>query len=188
MSSQITVCSRDRKARWQCAEYEPATIQASPRVTWSECGLYVLWVDSMARMAYDPDNIFAKILRGEANAHVVLDEEHCLAFMDLMPQSPGHTLVIPKEPAENLFDLSSESLGRLMASTQRVAVAVKAAMKPAGMMIAQLNGRDAGQTVFHIHFHVIPRYPGDGLTLHARSIADADELAANAAKIRAALA
>ena len=141
----------------------------------------------MPRMAYDPDNIFAKILRGEANAHMVLDEEHCLAFMDLMPQSPGHTLVIPKEPAENLFDLSTESLGRLMATTQRVAVAVKAAMQPAGLMILQLNGRDAGQSVFHIHFHVIPRYPGEGLTLHARSMVDAGELAANAAKIRAAL-
>lgn len=142
----------------------------------------------MPRMAYDPENIFAKILRGEANAHVVLDEEYCLAFMDLMPQSPGHTLVIPKEPVENLFDLSSESLGRLMATTQRVAVAVKAAMHPPGLMILQLNGRDAGQSVFHTHFHVIPRYPGEGLTLHARPVADADELVANAAKIRAALA
>ena len=142
----------------------------------------------MADMAYDTDNIFAKILRGEANAHVVLDEEHCLAFMDLMPQSPGHTLVIPKEPAENLFDLSSEGLGTLMATTQRIARAVKAAFEPAGLMILQLNGRDAGQTVFHIHFHVIPRYPGEGLTLHARSMADADKLAAHAAKIRAELA
>ena len=142
----------------------------------------------MADMAYDTDNIFAKILRGEANAHVVLDEEHCLAFMDLMPQSPGHTLVIPKEPAENLFDLSSEGLTTLMATTQRVARAVKAAFEPAGLMILQLNGRDAGQTVFHIHFHVIPRYPGEGLTLHARSMADADELAAHAERIRAVLA
>ncbi len=138
-------------------------------------------------MAYDPDNIFAKILRGEANAHMVLDEEHCLAFMDVMPQSPGHTLIIPREPAENIFDLSAEGLGQLVATTQRVASAVKAAFKPTGLMIAQLNGADAGQTVFHIHFHVIPRYAGEGLTFHARSMADADELAANAARIRAAL-
>ena len=138
-------------------------------------------------MAYDPDNIFAKILRGEASAHMVLDEEHCLAFMDLMPQSPGHTLIIPREPAENIFDLSGEGLLHLVATTQRVAKAVKAAFKPAGLMIAQLNGADAGQTVFHIHFHVIPRYAGEGLTFHARSMADTDELAANAARIRAAL-
>ena len=138
-------------------------------------------------MAYDPDNIFAKILRGEASAHMVLNEEHCLAFMDLMPQSPGHTLIIPREPAENIFDLSAEGLGQLVATTQRVASAVKAAFKPTGLMIAQLNGADAGQTVFHIHFHVIPRYAGEGLTFHARSMADADELAANAARIRAAL-
>ena len=139
-------------------------------------------------MAYDNDNIFAKILRGEANAHKVLDEEHCVAFMDLMPQSPGHTLVIPREPAENIFDLAAESLGHLVATTQRVARAVKAAFAPAGMMIAQLNGADAGQTVFHIHFHVIPRYAGEGLTFHARDVADAGELAEHAARIRAALA
>ena len=139
-------------------------------------------------MAYDPDNIFAKILRGEASAHVVLDEEYCLAFMDLMPQSPGHTLIIPREPAENIFDLSDEGLAHLTATTRRVARAVKTALDPAGIMIAQLNGVDAGQTVFHIHFHVIPRYAGEGLTFHARTMANAGELAANAARIRAALA
>ena len=138
-------------------------------------------------MAYDPDNIFAKILRGEAKAHMVLDEEHCLAFMDMMPQSPGHTLVIPREPAENILDLSNAGLAHLTATTRRVARAVKAALNPAGIMIAQLNGADAGQTVFHIHFHVIPRYAGEGLTMDARSVADAAELAANAANIRAAL-
>ena len=138
-------------------------------------------------MAYDPDNIFAKILRGEAKAHMVLDEEHCLAFMDMMPQSPGHTLVIPREPAENILDLSNAGLAHLTATTRRVARAVKAALNPAGIMIAQLNGADAGQTVFHIHFHVIPRYAGEGLTMDARSVADAAELAANAARIRAAL-
>ena len=138
-------------------------------------------------MAYDPDNIFAKILRGEADAHTVLDEEHCLAFMDLMPQSPGHTLIIPREPAENIFELSAESLAVLIATTQRVARAVKAAFEPAGVMILQLNGADAGQTVFHIHFHVIPRYPGEGLTLHARSVAAPVDLREHAVRIRAEL-
>ena len=138
-------------------------------------------------MAYDHNNIFAKILRGEADAHVVLDEAHCLAFMDLMPQSPGHTLIIPREPAQDIFDLSPESLTVLTATTQRVARAVKAVFQPAGMMILQLNGVDAGQTVFHIHFHVIPRYPGEGLTLHARSVADPSQLRNHAARIRAVL-
>ena len=138
-------------------------------------------------MAYDTDNIFAKILRGEVNAHVVLDEQRCFAFMDLMPQSPGHTLVIPREPAENFFDLSDGGLAELMATTRRVARAVRAAFSPAGMMIMQLNGADAGQTVFHVHFHVIPRYRGEGLTLHARAMADPAELADHAARIRAQL-
>lgn len=141
----------------------------------------------MPAMAYDTGNIFAKILRGEANAHVVLDAERCFAFMDLMPQSPGHTLIIPREPAENIFELSDEGLAELIATTRFVARAVRAAFNPAGVMIMQLNGADAGQTVFHIHFHVIPRYPGEGLTLHARSMADAAELADNAARIRAQL-
>ena len=139
-------------------------------------------------MAYDPNNIFAKILRGEADAHVVLDEEHCLGFMDLMPQSPGHTLIIPRAPAENIFDLSTEALGQLISTTQRVARAVRAAFNPPGMMIVQLNGVDAGQTVFHIHFHVIPRYEGEGLTLHARSVAAPTQLREHAARIRAELA
>ena len=138
-------------------------------------------------MAYDANNIFARILRGEANAHVVLDEEHCMAFMDVMPQSPGHTLVIPREPVENLFELSAEGLTHLMAATQRVARAVYAAFDPGGVMVMQLNGANAGQTVFHIHFHVIPRYAGEGLTLHARSVADASQLERHAARIRAAL-
>lgn len=138
-------------------------------------------------MAYDDSNIFAKILRGEADAHVVMDEEHCVAFMDLMPQSPGHTLVIPREPAENLLDLSAEGLSVLMATTQRVARAVKAAFGPAGLMIMQLNGADAGQTVFHIHIHVIPRYPGEGLTLHTRSMANPVDLREHASRIRAEL-
>ena len=141
----------------------------------------------MRAMPYDPDNIFARILRGEANAHVVLDEEHCLSFMDLMPQSPGHTLVIPREPAENLFELSDAALSELVLATRRVARAVRAAFKPPGMMIAQLNGAEAGQTVFHIHFHIIPRKGGLAMPLHASTMADAAELADHAARIRAEL-
>jgi len=141
----------------------------------------------MDDMAYDSGNIFAKILRGEASAHRVLDEEHCIAFMDLMPQAPGHTLVIPREPAENLFELSDAGLSHLILATKRVARAVRSAFNPPGIMIAQLNGAEAGQSVFHIHFHVIPREDGVAMPLHAHTIADATQLAEHAARIRAEL-
>jgi len=138
-------------------------------------------------MAYDPSNIFARILRGEIPAHRVYEDAHTLAFMDVMPQSDGHTLVIPKVEAENLFDLPPDALAATVATTQRVARAVKKAFDAPGIMIAQLNGRGAGQSVFHIHFHVVPRYEGIDLRFHARDMADPQLLAGHAAKIRAAL-
>ena len=104
-----------------------------------------------------------------------------------MPQSPGHTLIIPREPAATLFDLSPEAWHAVTATTRRVAHAVQAAFEPAGMMLMQLNGPDAGQTVFHLHFHVVPRYEGEGLTFHARGMAEPAVLAEHAARIRAEL-
>ena len=139
-------------------------------------------------MAYDPSNVFARILRGEIPAHKVHEDEHTLAFMDVMPQSDGHTLVIPKSAAENIFALDPDSLAATILVTQRVARAVKRAFDAPGVMIAQLNGAGAGQTVFHIHFHVIPRYEGIDLRFHARGMADPQVLATHAARIRAALA
>ena len=139
-------------------------------------------------MAYDPSNVFARILRGEIPAHKVHEDEHTLAFMDVMPQSDGHTLVIPKSAAENIFELDPDSLAATILVTQRVARAVKRAFDAPGVMIAQLNGAGAGQTVFHIHFHVIPRYEGIDLRFHARGMADPQVLATHAARIRAALA
>ena len=139
-------------------------------------------------MAYDPSNVFARILRGEIPAHKVHEDEHTLAFMDVMPQSDGHTLVIPKSAAENIFELDPDSLAATILVTQRVARAVKRAFDAPGVMIAQLNGAGAGQTVFHIHFHVIPRYEGIDLRFHARGMADPQVLAAHAVRIRAALA
>ena len=138
-------------------------------------------------MTYDPGNIFARILRGEVPAHKVFEDAHTLAFLDVMPQSEGHTLVIPKWAAENLFDLPQESLVATILTTQRVARAVKKAFDAPGIMIAQLNGPGAGQSVFHIHFHIVPRYDGIDLRFHARDMADAQVLAAHAARIRAAL-
>ena len=138
-------------------------------------------------MAYDPSNVFARILRGEIPAHKVHEDEHTLAFMDVMPQSDGHTLVIPKSAAENIFELDPDSLAATILVTQRVARAVKRAFDAPGVMIAQLNGAGAGQTVFHLHFHVIPRYDGIDLRFHARGMADPQKLAEHAARIRAAL-
>lgn len=138
-------------------------------------------------MAYDSGNVFARILRGEIPAHTVYEDAQTLAFMDVMPQSDGHTLVIPKTQAENLFDLPADALVATILTTQRVARAVKKAFDAPGMMIAQLNGRGAGQSVFHIHFHIVPRYQGIDLKFHAREMADPKLLAEHAAKVRAAL-
>jgi histidine triad (HIT) family protein len=138
-------------------------------------------------MAYDPDNIFAKILRGEIPCVKVYEDDRTLAFLDVMPQSEGHTLVIPKEAAENILDLSVQGVAALMATTQKIARAVKKGLNAPGIMLAQLNGAEAGQSVFHVHFHVIPRSGGVDLGLHARDMADPESLEPVAAKIRAAL-
>ncbi len=138
-------------------------------------------------MAYNEENIFAKILRGEAPAFSVYEDEYSLAFMDVMPQAEGHTLVIPKFPAENLHDCDPTILGHTIVNVQRVADAVKAAFAAPGIMIAQLNGAPAGQTVFHLHFHILPRSEGIEMAIHAREMADFALLEAHAEKVRAAL-
>ena len=138
-------------------------------------------------MAYDSDNIFAKILREEAPAHIVERDDYCLTMMDIMPQSKGHTLIIPKEPAEDLFSVSDTVLERLILQTRRVARAVDQAFNPDGVMVVQLNRAGAGQSVFHLHFHVIPRWGGLQLTFHARSMADPAELEHQAKQIKSIL-
>ena len=138
-------------------------------------------------MAYDPNNVFARILRGEIPAHRVYEDEHTLAFMDVMPQADGHTLVIPKVEAEGLLDVPPEALAATIVTTQRVARAVKAAFAAPGILVAQLNGSAAGQSVFHVHFHIVPRRAGLDLKLHAREMADPAVLAAHAERIRAAM-
>jgi histidine triad (HIT) family protein len=138
-------------------------------------------------MAYDTNNVFARILRGEIPAHKVFEDELTLAFMDVMPQADGHALVVPKHAAENLFDLPPEALAATIRTTQRVARAVKKAFDAPGILIAQLNGPAAGQSVFHIHFHVVPRHEGLELRFHARDMADHRVLAAHAERVRAAL-
>jgi histidine triad (HIT) family protein len=138
-------------------------------------------------MPYDSNNIFAKIIRGEAPAFKVFEDAHTIAFMDIMPQAEGHTLVIPKEHAESVFDLSPEGAAALIKTTQKVAAAVRQVTNAPGILLAQLNGAAAGQTVFHIHFHIIPRSSGLDLKLHAREMADFEKLKALAAKIAAAI-
>jgi len=138
-------------------------------------------------MAYDHQNIFAKIIRGEMPCFKVYEDEHTIAFMDIMPQAEGHTLVIPKEPAENIFDLSPDGAAALARTAKKVAAAVRKATNAPGILLAQLNGAAAGQTVFHIHFHIIPRTSGIDLALHAREKADFTKLKALAEKIAAAM-
>ena len=138
-------------------------------------------------MGYDDQNPFAKILRGEAPAHRVCEDDRTLAFMDIMPQTKGHTLVIPKSPVASIFEIEPEMLAATILTTQRVARAVRAAFGPRGVMVGQLNGAMAGQTVFHLHFHVIPRYEHGGFRFHGQPLADSSELAGHAAAIRAAL-
>jgi histidine triad (HIT) family protein len=138
-------------------------------------------------VAYDPNNIFAKILRGEVPSVKVYEDDATLAFMDVMPQADGHVLAIPKEQAESILDLSPEGARALIVTTQKIARAVKAAIGSPGVMLAQLNGAASGQSVFHVHFHVIPRHSGLELRLHAREMANPDKLKAIAEKIKAAL-
>lgn len=135
---------------------------------------------------YDPDNIFAKILRGEMPSVKVYEDEIALAFMDVFPQAEGHTLVIPKQvEARNFLDMPTEQLGDYMARVQHVARGVEQALAPDGVVVTQFNGAPAGQTVFHLHFHIIPRWQGQSLRGHAGGqMADLANLEEIANKIR----
>ena len=138
---------------------------------------------------YDPANIFAKVIRGEAPAAKVYEDDQVLAFLDLFPQSRGHTLVISKTAqARNLLDVEPAPLQTLILGVQKVAKGLRGALKPDGVVITQFNGAPAGQTVFHLHFHIIPRWEGIALAGHgAAPMAAVDELAALAKEIRAAI-
>jgi len=138
-------------------------------------------------MTYDPSNIFAKILKGELPCHKVLEDDMALVMMDIFPQSRGHTLIVPKAPSRNLLDADPAALSALMPLVQRVARAVKTATKADGLRLVQFNEAPAGQTVFHLHFHIIPVYEGTPLGTHAAGKADDAELAALAKDIAAAL-
>jgi len=112
---------------------------------------------------YDPNNVFAKILRGELPCHKVYEDDQAFAFLDIMPRAPGHTLVIPKAPARNILDVSAEDLAHVAMVTQNVARAAVAVFAADGVTIQQFNEPAGGQVVFHLHVHVIPRKEGVAL-------------------------
>jgi len=138
-------------------------------------------------MAYDPNNVFARILRGEIPKFAIFEDDLTLSFLDIMPATEGHTLVIPKEAAETIFDLSPEAAAATIKTTQKVAAAVKKAFAAPGIMLVQLNGAAAGQSIPHLHFHILPRAEGLDMKLHGSAMADAKTLGPIAEKIRAAL-
>ena len=141
----------------------------------------------MSQPAYDPDNVFAKILRGDMPAHKLYEDADTFAFMDIMPRGNGHCLVIPKKPSRNILDVDADSLAGVMATTQKLARAVMKAFSADGVTVQQFNEAAGGQVVFHLHVHIIPRFDGVSLKPHTGQMEDQAVLAANAEKIRAAL-
>lgn len=141
----------------------------------------------MAEAVYDPDNIFAKILRGEIPSHRVYEDADTVAFMDVMPQGTGHILVVPKAPSRNLLDADPATLAKLFPVVQKLTRAVKKAFAADGVTVMQFNEPASGQTVYHLHVHVIPRFEGIPLKPHSGEMEKPEVLVANADKIRAAL-
>ncbi|WP_297799522.1 HIT family protein [uncultured Brevundimonas sp.] len=138
---------------------------------------------------YDTENVFAKILRGQIPSVPVWEDDDVYVFMDAFPQSEGHTLVISKtSQARNILEIEAEALAKITAAVQRTARAVDKALSPDGMIVTQFNGAPAGQTVFHLHFHIIPRWEGKAMAGHGQSsMADIEALKATAERIRNAL-
>ena len=133
---------------------------------------------------YDPQNIFARIIRGEAPCFKIYEDDDVLAFLDLYPQSQGHTLVIPKRSAAvNVLDVDTGALCQVMTVAQRLTRAIVAELEPDGVQLAQFNGAAAGQTMFHLHVHIVPRYRGQGMGIHAAGEAARDELQALQARL-----
>jgi histidine triad (HIT) family protein len=133
---------------------------------------------------YDPQNIFARIIRGEAPCYKIYEDDDVLAFLDVFPQSHGHTLVIPKRAtARNLLEIDAENLGKVILVAQRLSGVLIDELQAEGVQVAQFNGAPAGQTVFHLHFHLIPRWSSDSLGAHAQNKAEPAELEALAARL-----
>jgi histidine triad (HIT) family protein len=137
--------------------------------------------------SYDPNNIFAKILRGELPCHKVYEDDHALAFLDIMPRGPGHTLVLPKAPARNLLDVDPSDLAHVMAAAQKIARAAMKVFGADGITIQQFNESAGGQVVFHLHVHVIPRKAGEPMKPPASVKQEPSVLSDQALKLAAAL-
>jgi len=137
---------------------------------------------------YDPNNVFAKILRGELPAYKVFEDDKTFAFLDIMPRAPGHTLVIPKAPARNILDIAPDDLAHVIVAAQKIARAAVAAFAADGLTLQQFNEPAGGQVVFHLHVHIIPRKIGISLKPPASFKEDPAVLADHARKIAAALA
>lgn len=136
---------------------------------------------------YDTGNIFALIVQGKLPCVKLYEDEHTLAFLDIIPQSKGHALVISKwSQARNILEVEDEAIAQVMASVKKVAAALRAALDPDGIQIAQFNGAAAGQTVFHLHVHIIPRWQGQQMGLHTADKADPGELEQLSEQVRAA--
>ncbi|MGU3497117.1 HIT family protein [Xanthobacteraceae bacterium A53D] len=140
-----------------------------------------------ATTAYDPTNIFARILRGELPAHKVYEDDRALVFLDIMPRAPGHALVIPKAPARNILDIDPADLAYVHQIAQKVAKAGMTAFEADGVTLQQFSEEAGGQVVFHLHVHVIPRVSGVALKPPATEMENGDVLTANAARLKAAL-
>lgn len=138
--------------------------------------------------AYDPNNVFAKILRGEMPAHKVYEDDKTFAFMDIMPRTDGHALVISKSPGRTIVDLSPEDVGAVFVTVQKLARVVPKIVGADGVQIEQFNEPASGQVVFHMHVHILPRFEGVKLRPHLGDKAPNDVIVAQAEKIRAALA
>ncbi|OLL54825.1 HIT family protein [Bartonella henselae] len=139
------------------------------------------------KQAYDNNNIFARLIRNEIPSVRVYEDDDVIAFMDIMPQAPGHTLVIPKKGSRNLLDADTETLFPVIKAVQKIAKAVKKAFQADGITVMQFNEAASQQTVYHLHFHIIPRMEGIELTPHNNIITPTEILEENAKKIRAAL-
>ncbi len=136
--------------------------------------------------SYDPNNIFAKILRGEMPCHKVYEDEKTLAFLDIMPRAPGHTLVLPKAAVRNLLDVDPDDLAAVMRTAQKIARAALRAFSAEGITVQQFNESAGGQVIFHLHFHILPRFEGVALRPPG-TLAEGETLKAQAEKIKAAL-
>ena len=142
----------------------------------------------MTAPAYDDSNVFAKILRGELPSHKLYEDDATIAIMDVMPTADGHCLVIPKTASRNILDADPDTLMRVVTTVQKLAKAVKSAFESDGVAVYQFNEAASGQSVFHLHFHIVPRFEGVAVKPHGAKMEDQAVLAANAGKIRAALA